>query len=231
MSKPNDHSAQAIPTGILVSVSGDPTEPERPAPKRKSAPRERNGQFPWLWAITAASISWAIAIFTIGVCTTSNDVPEGHEPSAINDGVTVRAIARMTPTVKLAPAPSKPAPNPVPQVHDESPTEIALRDTAEPPIPAPAPATPPPMPPVAVVAAEPTPVANATANVEEPKNAKPVRPVRPDTDLGVFANCDQIGSSILFMRSPPDAFQKAREEKKLVFMVHLSGNLEDPGFT
>jgi hypothetical protein len=33
------------------------------------------------------------------------------------------------------------------------------------------------------------------------------------------------------MKSPPDAFVKARAEKKLVFFVHLSGNLEDPGFT
>jgi hypothetical protein len=50
-------------------------------------------------------------------------------------------------------------------------------------------------------------------------------------DRKLYADCGQIGSNILFMRDPPDAFQLARAEKKLVFVIHLSGNLEDKEFT
>lgn len=48
---------------------------------------------------------------------------------------------------------------------------------------------------------------------------------------GEFVDCKQIGTQVKFMKEPADAFLRAREEKKLVFVMHLSGNLEDPGFT
>jgi len=78
---------------------------------------------------------------------------------------------------------------------------------------------------------------------EQPKQLVPVvarnrAPVAPapqvkhkDLDLKVFANCEQIGTNVLFVKEPPQAFLRAKDEKKMVFMVHLSGNLEDPGFT
>jgi hypothetical protein len=47
----------------------------------------------------------------------------------------------------------------------------------------------------------------------------------------VFANCEQIGTKVLFVRNPPEAFKRAKAEKKMVFVVHLSGNLEDKEFT
>jgi len=33
------------------------------------------------------------------------------------------------------------------------------------------------------------------------------------------------------MKDPPEAFQAGQAERKMVFMVHLSGNLEDKEFT
>jgi hypothetical protein len=40
-----------------------------------------------------------------------------------------------------------------------------------------------------------------------------------------------LGTRVAFEASPPDAFARARDENKLVFVIHLAGNLEDPGFT
>ncbi len=43
--------------------------------------------------------------------------------------------------------------------------------------------------------------------------------------------CEKFGTQIVFLSNPPDAFKKARDENKLVFFVHLSGNFEDKEFT
>jgi hypothetical protein len=41
----------------------------------------------------------------------------------------------------------------------------------------------------------------------------------------------KAGPQLTFVKNPPDAFRQARLEGKLVFMIHLSGNFEDRGFT
>jgi hypothetical protein len=46
-----------------------------------------------------------------------------------------------------------------------------------------------------------------------------------------FVDCEQIGVNVLFMKDAAEAFQRGRAEKKTVFIVHLSGNLEDKEFT
>ena len=72
--------------------------------------------------------------------------------------------------------------------------------------------------------------------------ARPVEPAQPKVAearevLGVlpgkneFVECARIGTQVRFMKEPAEAFQRARNEKKMVFMVHLSGNLEDKEFT
>jgi hypothetical protein len=43
--------------------------------------------------------------------------------------------------------------------------------------------------------------------------------------------CGGVGTRVAFEPTAPDAFAKARNENKLVFVIHLAGNLEDPGFT
>src|SRR5262249_24753446 len=68
-------------------------------------------------------------------------------------------------------------------------------------------------------------------NLRNSQKPQPRPPLRKDIDLNIFASCEQIGTNILFMKDPTEAFRKAREVKKLVFMVHLSGNLEDKEFT
>ena len=57
------------------------------------------------------------------------------------------------------------------------------------------------------------------------------KPAWNDVDLTVYASCKQIGSNVRFVRNPVDAFQQAKAEKKMVFIAHLSGNLEDRELT
>jgi hypothetical protein len=61
----------------------------------------------------------------------------------------------------------------------------------------------------------------ASARIDEPQKACDI----------ACANPEQIGTGIHFVKSPPEAFKKARAENKLVYVMHLSGNFEDKGFT
>jgi hypothetical protein len=53
------------------------------------------------------------------------------------------------------------------------------------------------------------------------------KPVAKDTG----AACGDYGTSIEFEESPKDAAARAKKEEKLVFVLHVSGNFEDPRFT
>jgi hypothetical protein len=46
-----------------------------------------------------------------------------------------------------------------------------------------------------------------------------------------FVDREQIGVDVLFMKDAAEAFQRGQAEKKTVFILHLSGNLEDKEFT
>ena len=39
------------------------------------------------------------------------------------------------------------------------------------------------------------------------------------------------GTNVDFLDTPSDAAKKAKKEQKLVFILHVSGNFEDPKFT
>jgi hypothetical protein len=43
--------------------------------------------------------------------------------------------------------------------------------------------------------------------------------------------CDRFGTQVDFVRSPALAFRQAARDKKLVLVLHLAGNFDDPGFT
>ena len=42
---------------------------------------------------------------------------------------------------------------------------------------------------------------------------------------------EKYGTTIVWADSPSDAAKKAKEEQKLVFVLHVSGHFEDPKFT
>ena len=43
--------------------------------------------------------------------------------------------------------------------------------------------------------------------------------------------CGNHGTSVEFLDTPAEAAKQARKEAKLVFVLHVSGNFEDPRFT
>ena len=43
--------------------------------------------------------------------------------------------------------------------------------------------------------------------------------------------CGKYGTSVEFLSSPSEAARKAKQEEKLVFVLHVSGHFEDPKFT
>jgi hypothetical protein len=45
------------------------------------------------------------------------------------------------------------------------------------------------------------------------------------------ASCGKHGTSVDFKDSPTEAARLAREQEKLVFVLHVSGHFEDPGIT
>jgi hypothetical protein len=74
----------------------------------------------------------------------------------------------------------------------------------------------------------------------DPRTGKPAEPVikpaikpvpKPVAkDEGTTCSGD-YGTSIAFEDDPKDAAAKAKKEEKLVFVLHVSGNFEDPRFT
>ena len=217
MSKPISPRAPTIPVGILVSAALKPSKPQRPALAKKPSAPER--PVPWLWIAASGSILWVLIVAVVGMCSMVQDRPQPrHESSTLASNPPVVA-----PVVLPAPLPlldegpggergSEPAP--VPGI--EHPV-ILLPPNRLPPVdymPMPIEITPePPAPPV------PAPP------------APPLKRPRQLVDTKVYANCEDIGSDVLFVRNPIDAFKRAKAEKKILFMVHLSGNLEDPGCT
>jgi hypothetical protein len=45
------------------------------------------------------------------------------------------------------------------------------------------------------------------------------------------ATCGSFGTNVEFVDTPSEAATKAKKEQKLVFVLHVSGNFEDPRFT
>ena len=51
-----------------------------------------------------------------------------------------------------------------------------------------------------------------------------------DEKCGTCGN-DRYGTTVEWAGSPSDAAAKAKEQEKLVFVLHVSGHFEDPKFT
>jgi hypothetical protein len=54
-------------------------------------------------------------------------------------------------------------------------------------------------------------------------------PPAPAKDKG--ETCGAFGTSVDFVDTPSEAARQAKKEEKLVFVLHVSGNFEDPRFT
>jgi len=66
------------------------------------------------------------------------------------------------------------------------------------------------------------------------KNSLPSNETLVDEDFSnVLDNpqTDFCGTAVTFLASPKIAAAQARQQQKLLFLLHVSGNFEDPGFT
>jgi hypothetical protein len=67
----------------------------------------------------------------------------------------------------------------------------------------------------------------STPSQPAPKSAKPAVPADKKDEGG----CAGHGTSIDFYDTPSEAAALAKKSEKLVFVLHVSGNFEDPRFT
>jgi hypothetical protein len=131
-----------------------------------------------------------------------------------------RPTALAVPTVEVdsallaaASAPVEAPPAPEPQVAAES-----VRVEAPP-----APKQP--------VTAPPAPEQQASAPPPSPPEVADSSVLKLAAAQGKGTTCQQYGTAVSFYDSPAEARAKAREEDKLVFVLHVAGNFEEPGFT
>lgn len=218
MSEPTQ--SRPIPVGVLVSVS-DARARARPKPARK-LPQRRPAEprpawqqrvalvqdVPW-YAFAAIAIAlWSIA-FAGFACFAKMPEPliaqAPLEPAHFAPAVAMLAPVEAPIEIQIPTAPVEE----IPPMPEPSPEPVVV------------PVLPPPQEPAQTVV-------YATAAPErkpEPALEIPAAPAKP-------AVCPaNIGTQITFVKDPPEAFQRAREEKKLVFLIHLSGNFEDKEFT
>ena len=52
-----------------------------------------------------------------------------------------------------------------------------------------------------------------------------------EKDKAEAAACGSHGTQVTFVDTPKEAAAQAKKEQKLVFVLHVSGNFEDPRFT
>jgi hypothetical protein len=60
---------------------------------------------------------------------------------------------------------------------------------------------------------------------------KPVKPIQPIISEKNEGTCGSHGTRVEFVDTPSEAAKIAKKEQKLVFVLHVSGNFEDPRFT
>ena len=63
----------------------------------------------------------------------------------------------------------------------------------------------------------------------EPKAVKTPPAIGPSLIEKTETSCH--GTTVEFLDTPSEAARKAKKEEKLVFILHVSGNFEDPKFT
>jgi hypothetical protein len=61
--------------------------------------------------------------------------------------------------------------------------------------------------------------------------APPAEPAQPSPFEKTDETSCSFGTKVTFVDTPKEAAAQAKKEQKLVFILHVSGNFEDPRFT
>jgi hypothetical protein len=76
------------------------------------------------------------------------------------------------------------------------------------------------------------PLAGASELNSKPAASGPaIRPILPIAPKKGEATCGAHGTTVEFFDTPNEAAKVAKKDQKLVFVLHVSGNFEDPRFT
>lgn len=233
-------------------------KPAQPAPMiRPRSPGERPALIDWGIVAGVGGTAWLIMLCIVGIILAAhrrpapslpaNDAAEQSQPA---DTALIPAVA-LAPTVPAAAKqallperrPSGPEalavrPRTMPEVPEmlavearpgpEAPAKLAaaaadgLADTVAVAVPEVAVATSPAAEPTRVVRAEPAAESPESAAPEEPAAAPP----QPETA------CQRFKTAVDFLATPTQAYDKAKQAKeKLVMILQVAGNFEEPGFT
>lgn len=227
----------AIPFGKLVSVTskapktpphhGQPDSPvpaslEAPPPPASPAPGRRSVWLPYLAVPLALLLGFTLFL----ALRHALSGPPSDTPNSNDFHVVLPPPLDPASLPSATPAPPTPDPTPAP-----APKEIlaSAAPAAEPeitPLPSETPVEAPPVP----VALKDLPLEPTVADIP-PRDERPILKEPAPKAPEAAAACEKFGTSIVFVKHPPDAFKQAKEEKKLVFFIHLSGNFEDKEFT
>jgi hypothetical protein len=75
-------------------------------------------------------------------------------------------------------------------------------------------------------------LAEAQLTGTDPRTGQAPQPVLKQVEKPIpEGTCGSYGTSVEFVSSPSEAARKAKQEEKLVFVLHVSGLFEDPNLT
>jgi hypothetical protein len=183
-----------------------PTGPERPIITLKNrtprpAPKQSNSGGLLVHWPIVALAGVPCLLFVLGVIALLAAVP-GPKPSRAAVPSIGAAPVETTPATKVEPATEARAELQIPAHH---PVQLPLND----------------LPVFEPVDRDAAPAAEAPA-----KEAVAILDPKPEKEA-----CQKFGTSVNFVATPTEAYQAAQKEKKLTFLLHVSGNFEDSGFT
>lgn len=177
------------------------------------------------WLATAPSAHDRRSIAAANDAPRVRPVDSAHQPTTVKPAVADAARASQTPApndVTAERAPSKLADSPVAnaaRTSEDTANENASGSTAA------------ESPPVSIGAFQLPEPAVAPRLVESWFAVGDVEKV-PLADATEVCSADRsLKTALMWARSPEEAASQANRERKLVFLIHVSGNFEDPGFT
>jgi hypothetical protein len=158
----------------------------------------------WRFVATIGLPVWA---FLIGAVVMHRTAPAAPAPA----GPTTTAAVPAPPP----PAPLTPAPAPVPAGEpNPGPREVIVRTEFQT---------------VPVILPVPTPAAPVDVLPAAP--AAPAAFSLPPSEVGPGDRCNTFDTKIRFHPDLPSAAAEAKSSKKMLLVLHISGNFDDPGFT
>jgi len=202
-----------IPVGILVPARGNsPRAKERPQTKSAVRPLSARLRSLWLPLLVAACAVWTFGLVGVAVFQSAG----AREPAS--------------PPIQIVANQGAPAVNPNAQplvpVPDDFVIDVQI-DAAQ--VDAPQGNVP-----LAIAGLQPG-GGGAPPLVNLPPILKPAVPAAADQaeeqPVKAAVCAANLGTRIHFVKDPPEAFRQARQEKKLVLVIHLSGNFEEKEFT